>query len=128
MAVKTQLAPSDAELFLVSAFSSQKGKKRERRVGERYATNASARVWVLWKNRRKTLTAKVVEVSKSGLRLCVLEYLPAGTKVRVIMQTVTADGEIRWCQSGVENFRVGLEIAGLAPTGSDHLKFQTGAA
>jgi hypothetical protein len=53
----------------------------------------------------------VRDVSKSGLRLTLQEYIPVGSRVAIELANLVVTGEIRFCrQAENESFAAGLKI------------------
>jgi hypothetical protein len=83
----------------------------ERRRDARYPTNDQADVEVLAVNTRH-LSAVVLDVSKSGLRIEVHERIGAGSEVRIrLPREAVIHGEVRYCRRAGTGFHVGILIA-----------------
>jgi len=84
---------------------------RERRRDARYPTNDPADVEVLGVNPRH-LSAVVLDVSKSGLRIEVHERIGPGSEVRIrLPREAVIQGEVRYCRRAGTGFHVGILIA-----------------
>jgi len=70
----------------------------ERRKEPRYPTEARAEVTEFGSQGRRHLEARMMNISKSGLRLRLSEPLVPGARVRVHFGEVLAFGEVRWCR------------------------------
>jgi hypothetical protein len=88
------------------------GKYGKRRVEKRIACNPS-RVRITADGDLATVEGYVVDVSKSGLRLCAEKYFPRARKVAVEMSGLLIRGSIRYCcvqKGNPESFDMGLRI------------------
>jgi hypothetical protein len=82
----------------------------DRRRDARYATNDPAEVEVLHANVRH-LSALVLDVSRSGIRLGIQERIAPGSQVKVTMpRQVVIFGEIRYCRRAGARFHAGVLI------------------
>jgi nitrous oxidase accessory protein NosD len=83
----------------------------ERRRDARYPTHDQADVEVLAVNTRH-LSAVVLDVSKSGLRIEVHERIGQGSEVRIrLPREVVIHGEVRYCRRAGTGFHAGILIA-----------------
>lgn len=81
----------------------------ERRTEVRYASVESAVVTIITEG--QSVVAETVDVSKSGLRIRLMDPLEIGERIRVKFGTVIAFGEVRWCrQSHAGNYEAGIAI------------------
>ena len=83
----------------------------EKRQEHRFASNPNDAV-VHVPGRSTPLTAIIVDVSKSGLKLEVGEALSAGTELRVDMPRLVVAGDVRYCRELGEpgSFSIGVQI------------------
>jgi len=83
----------------------------ERRRDARYPTSDQADMEVLAVNTRH-LSAVVLDVSKSGLRIEIHERIGPGSEVRIrLPRKVVIHGEVRFCRRAGTGFHAGILIA-----------------
>lgn len=82
----------------------------ERRAESRYPTDNIVEVWIML-DPNSSQQAKVLNVSRSGLRLELRRALPVGTAVEVITPLkLRVLGVIRYCRQSGEVFHAGVRI------------------
>ncbi len=83
----------------------------DRREEPRYPTDAAARLTVLGSDAGRRTNVSIADVSRSGLRLRMPQFVGVGSKVSVVLETLAVSGEIRWCCRNVDgDFDAGLKI------------------
>jgi hypothetical protein len=89
-------------------------KESEKRKETRYPTNESAEVRLLYTG-RDPIRAKIVNVSRSGMRLEVASALPQGRRIEITTSSrkLVVFGEIRYCKGVSGGFHVGVLIEGV---------------
>jgi hypothetical protein len=103
-----------AHLFQESRLSLvPRANSSERRRDARYPTSDQADVEVIAVDTRH-LSAVVLDVSKSGLRIEVHERIMPGSEVRIrLPREVVIHGEVRYCRRAGTGFHAGILIAQL---------------
>lgn len=56
------------------------------------------------------LTAKIIDISKSGLAIVTCQNLPCGTSVRIRIGRQIFEAEVRYCQPSGAEFQIGLFV------------------
>ena len=82
----------------------------DRRKEPRYPTNGSARVLVPFLSEPQTFSARVLDVSKSGLRLKLNTPLAPGTLVQIELKSLVATGTVRHCKKDGEEYSMGIQL------------------
>ena len=85
----------------------------DRRKEPRYGSSGSARVLVPYVSEPQTLSAQVLDVSKSGLRLRLSVPIAPGTLVQIELKSIVASGEVRHCRKDGEEYSVGIQLDAL---------------
>ena len=99
---------------------------RDRRKEIRFGADQPATVSVP-NSPLQDIPAKIVEASKSGLRIILQKPIETGTLIEVKWESTVLRGEARYCrQTGPHTFTIGLKIAEVL--GHGKLKTQQGAA
>lgn len=92
------------------------GSSLEKRRDARYPTNDSALIQVLPASGPPIMSATVVDISKSGLRLETQTIIAKGTRIEVMItkpRILVVVGEVRYCRRAGELFHVGVLIENL---------------
>jgi hypothetical protein len=84
--------------------------KADRRKEPRYPTDGWASILVPSASAPRTFTARVLDVSKSGLRLRLPVPLEPGTLLQIEMRSVVTTGAVRHCSSDGEHYSVGVQL------------------
>jgi hypothetical protein len=58
---------------------------------------------------------RVIDVSRSGLKVRVPQYIPAGTVAQVRVKQAIILGEVRYCVASGEEFDAGIQIQDVVP-------------
>ncbi len=58
----------------------------------------------------RNLSAQLVNVSPSGLRLILDRAIPAGTHISVAVREETVFGEVKYCNRGASGYEAGIQI------------------
>jgi hypothetical protein len=100
---------------------------RDRRTELRFGADQPAVVWVLGSRPAKEIPAKIVEASKSGLRLILEVPIEAGAAIKVEWERTALVGEARHCRkTGPNRYSLGMKITEVISRGK--LRTQAGAA
>lgn len=83
---------------------------REKRKERRYPTNDPAEVRVIPDS--MSLSATVIDVSRSGMRIELATPVPKGVRIEILMPTsrVVVFGEVRYCRRYGEAYHAGVMI------------------
>ena len=100
---------ADAELTVLKSPVAEADRRKE----PRYPSDGSARVLVPFLFGPLTFNARVVNVSKSGLRLKVSAPLARGTLVQVELGSLVATGTVRHCSRDGKEYSMGIELDGV---------------
>lgn len=95
----------------------------EKRRETRYPTNDPAEVQFL-PSTGVGLPAKVIDISRSGLRLELETTLGRGTRIEILIlpRKLVLFGEVRYCRRSGNVFHAGVLIEGVVPPESDRTK------
>jgi hypothetical protein len=89
----------------------------ERRQEIRIATNEPARMKILQPLSPST-EVRVLDISRSGLKITVPEMLTPGTVIQIHMRTAVAFAEVRYCGPSGEEIHAGVRFQDVFWTGS----------
>jgi hypothetical protein len=82
----------------------------DRRKEPRYAADGWAKVVVPFLAEPVTYAARVLDVSRGGMRLMLRAPLEPGTLLQIEMKSVVATGEVRHCRPEGEQYAVGVQL------------------
>jgi hypothetical protein len=100
---------------------------KDRRTELRFGVDQPAVVSFPGGRKRKEIPARIVEASKSGLRIAVDVPVKVGSLLEVKWDSSVVTAEARHCrQTGPETYSVGLKISEVIGRGK--LRTQSGAA
>lgn len=102
------LTPSATVNFLEGLINSDKQRRVEKRSEQRYRANTLATYTVV--DQAGEWSARVVNLSQSGLGLRLSEPLSAGLMISVNVGRIKALGEIRWCRPTSGGYKAGVKI------------------
>ena len=97
---------TDAELAVLKSPVAEADRRKE----PRYPSDGSARVLVPFLFGPLTFSARVLDVSKSGMRLKLSSPLAPGTLVQVELKNLVATGTVRHCRRDEEEYSMGIEL------------------
>ena len=93
----------------------------ERRRSPRAPANDPALIKLIHPSVSESLPARVLDVSKDGLKVEVSQRLEAGMTVQIILERSIAIAEVRYCIRAGEAYYAGVSIQDVfARTGSGH--------
>lgn len=79
----------------------------ERRNETRFSANDSVSIQQLVDTQIK---ARIIDVSKNGLRICAPESIGLGTTVEIRIKATVAVGHVRYCIPVGEEFHLGIQL------------------
>ena len=85
----------------------------ERRREPRYAATGTARVSFPNGKGMEPTMARVMDISKSGMRLGVLAEIKPGTMVEIEFETLKAVGIVRHCRKYGPEYSIGIRLDGV---------------
>jgi len=97
---------TDAELTVLKSPVEEADRRKE----PRYPSDGSARVLVSFLSEPQTFNARVLDVSKSGMRLKLSAPLAPGTLVQVELKSLVATGAVRHCRKDGEEYSMGIQL------------------
>jgi len=106
---RTRLAKSRTHIQQTGEVPSQ-ASYDERRRETRIPTNDSAPVQVISPATLECMDAKVLDVSRNGLKIGIPKFLTIGVILRVQLRTLWILGEVRYCVQTEDGFCAGLYI------------------
>jgi hypothetical protein len=89
-------------------------KKPEMRKEPRYRTSGKADITVIMPSQSAHVSARVRDVSKSGLVIVIPTFVSPSANVKVELRSLTIYGTVQWCNRTSDNeFGAGIAIASI---------------
>jgi len=93
----------------------QNSPSEDRRSEVRFATNDPAAITILQPGNPTHVDGRILDISKSGLRLRLSVALQVGQLIQVRVKGFIALAEVRYCRAISESFDVGTRILDALP-------------
>ena len=97
----------------------QRGNATEKRREHRIPAADQASMKMVYPEPGHRLDIKVIDVSRSGLKLCVPRFVAPGAVVQIQLPNLIATAEVRYCVRAGDEFHAGVEIQDVFSSSGD---------